>query len=396
MAIPLLTATVFACPDWTHASQFRDRPLSLVQVAQAESALVDEAKSDRFWQLIERGTSKAVEGDLPGALEHFLAAQALAEDRIAKDPSNPRWQRELAIGLNRVGEIRLAQGDFEGAKDQYLRAFAIRDRLVASDPSNDLWHRDLAVSNLHIGDLWYAAGDVERSEQRYRAALENLRDLAALYPDDAEVQSDLATGYSRIGLLRRAVGDLDGARESYRLELAIVEKLAALYPEDSQRQWDLLITCQSIGNVEYDRRHFGKSLRSHSKALELAKRLVAQDSTRTDWQDALQKSHSMVGDALYLLAYDDEKTLANYRASLSISEKLAERDPSNVDWQRSLLVNHANIAKLHDDGAVSRRDARRHLEEALRIALKLEASGRLLGSDAVIPDEIRERLAELP
>ena len=55
------------------------------------------------------------QGDLAGALKSYQAKHDII-DRLAKsDPRNARWQRDLSVSLNKVGDVQAAQGDLAGA-----------------------------------------------------------------------------------------------------------------------------------------------------------------------------------------------------------------------------------------------------------------------------------------
>ena len=46
------------------------------------------------------------------------------------------YPRALSVGLDRVGDVRVARGDLAGALDAYTRSLEIAERLAAADPDN--------------------------------------------------------------------------------------------------------------------------------------------------------------------------------------------------------------------------------------------------------------------
>ena len=64
-----------------------------------------------------------------------------------------RWQRDLSVSFDRVGNVLVAQGNLPEALKSYRDSLAIRDRLAKSDPGNAGWQRDLSVSYNRIGEV---------------------------------------------------------------------------------------------------------------------------------------------------------------------------------------------------------------------------------------------------
>ena len=51
---------------------------------------------------------------------------------LLRIPKNSEWQRDLSIGLERVGTILSTQGDFSGALAKDLESLAIRKKLAVA------------------------------------------------------------------------------------------------------------------------------------------------------------------------------------------------------------------------------------------------------------------------
>jgi hypothetical protein len=57
------------------------------------------------------------------------------------------------VSQQRIGGVLSAQGDLAGAQRAYRQSLEIRQRLAESNPSNPGWQRDLAVGHGRIGDV---------------------------------------------------------------------------------------------------------------------------------------------------------------------------------------------------------------------------------------------------
>jgi hypothetical protein len=96
------------------------------------------ALSDTVWTLLTIG-------DTQGA-------------HLARDKGNAEAQRNLAVSLWKIGDVKLWMGDGAGALAAYEESLAIR-RDLAKDKSNARAQRDLSISLEKIGDIKLRAGD---------------------------------------------------------------------------------------------------------------------------------------------------------------------------------------------------------------------------------------------
>ncbi|TMQ03186.1 MAG: tetratricopeptide repeat protein, partial [Deltaproteobacteria bacterium] len=83
----------------------------------------------------------------------------------------------------------------------------------AADPTNPGWQRDLAVAYQDLGDVAVRAGKLEEARARFEKALTSLTALTSAGSASAGWKSDLATSYNELGDLALRSGKLDDARE---------------------------------------------------------------------------------------------------------------------------------------------------------------------------------------
>ena len=138
------------------------------------------------------------QGKLDAALEALRADLAIAERLAAADAGNTRWQRDLAVSYNKVGDVLKAQGKLDEALKAYRDGLAVVARLVAADPGNTEWQRDLSISHNRIGDLLAGAGRREEAIADYRKGLEICEKLVAIDPGNTLWQTDLVIAWSAL------------------------------------------------------------------------------------------------------------------------------------------------------------------------------------------------------
>ena len=113
----------------------------------------------------------------------------------------PKWQRDVSVSLNKVGDVRLAAGDRAGALAAYEESLAIMRKLAASDPGNAGWQADLVISLYKVSTVSEPAGaraalrealaiaEALARDNRLTAAQKNwpqlLRDALAKLPPEA-------------------------------------------------------------------------------------------------------------------------------------------------------------------------------------------------------------------
>jgi tetratricopeptide (TPR) repeat protein len=279
-----------------------------------------------------------------GALADALAAYQNALAVIAKlapsDTGNKQWQNELSFGYENVGDILAATGKADQALDDFQKASAIRERLAADDPGNRNWQHEIEVSQNKIGDMLIATGKRDQAIDAYRQALAIAqRLLAAAPPDSAQWLMDLAFCYVKLGDVY-AAEDRAQAREAYQKALAIREKLAAADQADVQLRRDLALTYERLGG------------------------LAAVDGANDEAKAFLLKA-------------------------LAIREQNATSDPDNTLWQTELIVSLVQLAQAGDEPQA-------RLEQALALARKLDAAGKLNALQKGWIGSIEQALAALP
>jgi tetratricopeptide (TPR) repeat protein len=228
--------------------------LKEAKTALSNSLRIAMVKGDVWGEMAAQnglGDVSLLTGDLVNAHTAYMRALRLAEGRLATDPANTQWQRDLSVSHDRIGDVLVAQGDGAGALGAYRAGLAISEALAARDPANTQWQRDLSVSHNKIGDVLVAQGDGAGALGAYRAGLAISEALAARDPANTEWQRDLSVSHDRIGNVLVAQGDGAGALGAYRAGLAIGEALAARDPANAQWQTDLAVSCAKLGTLQH-------------------------------------------------------------------------------------------------------------------------------------------------
>ncbi|MEJ2851874.1 CHAT domain-containing protein [Saccharothrix sp. CCNWLW140] len=273
----------------------------------------------------------------------------LLQERLATNPDNAEYQRDLSISHDKLGDLAMARGDTGTAEQHYQASLDIAQRLATADPDNAEYQRDLSVSQNKLGDLAMARGDTGTAEQHYQASLAIRERLATADPDNTQYQRDLGVSHNKLGDLEVARGDTGTAEQHYQTSLAIAQRLAAADPDNAQYQRDLSISYDRLGDMAAARGDTGTAEQHYQADLAIAQRLAAADPDNAQYQRDLSISYERLGD-LEVARGDTGTAGQHYRAGLSILERLAATDPDNAQYQRGLIFLRDRIDNL-DPGA---------------------------------------------
>jgi tetratricopeptide (TPR) repeat protein len=313
-----------------------------------------------------------IAGDLSAATSLLRAMHQQTERRAAADPANTRWQRDLSVSREKLGDVAVAAGDLSTARTHYQAGLDIAERLAAADPANTEWQRDLSVSHNKLGELTVAAGDLATARTHYQVGLDIRERLAAADPANTGWQRDLWVSYNKLGELTVAAGDLATARTRHQAGLDIAERLTTADPANTGWQRDLSISHYLLGDVAVAAGDLGTARTHFQAGLDIAERLTAADPANTEWQRDLWVSYNKLGDVA-VVAGDLGTARTHFQVGLDIAERLTAADPANTEWQRDLSVSNDRLGEVTrvvgDLGT-----ARTHFQVGLDIAERLAAA----------------------
>lgn len=406
--------------------------------------------------LTRLGDAASRAGDAAAALDATERALTRIDAMLAQHPNDPRWQQSRSIGLERLGDLRVRAGDTAGALAAFSDGLAVRRRLADDDPANPEWRRGLSAFTDRIGDLRLRSGDRTAALSSYEEGLAALRQLVKDDANDTRSQRNLAVTLNKIGDLRlgngevpaaldafheatavtRRLVEIDGANVEWRRDLAIClskvgraevragdtalaypaydeglklrRQLSKLDPDNLQSQRDLAVALIDLANLkvliqravprgpgeggrpEPAVENAKSAVALYNEALAISRRLAAIDPDNVELQRDISVAASGLGDAANA-SDDPASALAAYREALSVIERLTGAEPTNVQWQTDQAILIVKIAMI-DDPALRKAG----LQRALAILAPLQRDGKLAGSFAGLPDELRKLIAASP
>ena len=111
-------------------------------------------------------------GDQAGALAAYQESLDIARKLAAQDLGNAQAQRDVAVSLNKIGDVKLQGGDRAGALAAYQESLDIARKLAAQDQGNAQAQRDVSVSLKKLGDVKLQGGDQAGALAAYQESLD--------------------------------------------------------------------------------------------------------------------------------------------------------------------------------------------------------------------------------
>ncbi len=306
-----------------------------------------------------------LEGSLVAARMAALESLKIARALVKVDTRNALWQRDLAVSLDKVGELQHLAGNGTKALASIEESLSIMRALVNRDESNWEWQHGLA-SRLHaVGDFQRDAGNSVEALASFRESLAIMRGLVKQDKSNKQWHVDLVSSISKVGDLQWVTGNGSEALARHEESLAIMRALVK--QDDSNKEWqqNLAACLHSIGDLQRANGNRIDALRSHEESVAVMRALVKHDSSNRVWQSGLAGSISRVGK----LQRTDGKfaeALASLEECLTIRRQLAKYDEDNTMYQEALATCLSIVGDLQWD-ASKRDEALSSFEESLAI-----------------------------
>ena len=88
--------------------------------------------AERFLLNLDEAIERHVPADT--RLIVLSAIEGALEQVLRTDADNARWQRDLSVARDRVGDVLVAQGKLPEALKSFREGLAIRERLASAEP----------------------------------------------------------------------------------------------------------------------------------------------------------------------------------------------------------------------------------------------------------------------
>jgi tetratricopeptide (TPR) repeat protein len=325
--------------------QILDQAITLQDQLAGGGETSPELQRSRAVGLTETSRALLSLGDTKGALAAAEKDRDIVRALLASTPDNVKWQHDLAVSDEKIGDVLEVQDDLTGALAAYREGQEIVKVLAQKQPNSADAQRDVSTSDLRICSALRLQGDIDDALTACRAGLTISKALLQQDPDSSLFQGDLSDSEALVGDVLQPQGDLTGALAAFRDSQTIMTALTQKDPSNTLWQNALASRDVRIGNVLRSQGDLAGALTAYREDNAILKALVQRDPDNTEWLHEISLSDAKIGDVLKAQG-DLEGALAAYREDNAVSRVLAQKDPSNTEWQQALLVGDDTIGNM--------------------------------------------------
>ena len=307
--------------------------------------------------------------------QSFEIIQALAQ----ANPDRVDLQRDLSSSYGKLVILYSQQGE-DTASEKMMTAAetgaAFTKQLAEAHPDDAQIQRDLSVSYSNLGDAHQQIGNQQAALDAFKQSLDISTRLAEKSPDDPQTQRDVFNDYVRLGNIYAQRGEMSEAISMQDKAMAIAERLARLDPENMKTQSMLAMAYYKSGTAQLRRANNAarspeaeEAMQIFERGVEVAKRIVEQDTDNAEAQKVLASLYSGVGQARLLFKENDDlqETLKFYEMALAIELPLAQKESNNMENQYDLALSYLDIGEIYMRSSDVQTALKRY-EEGLTIA----------------------------
>jgi tetratricopeptide (TPR) repeat protein len=279
----------------------------------------------------------------PQAGEYYQEALDRFGRLVREHPEVSRYQADLAVVHNDLGNWHRNQGQKDAAATEYGEALRLRKELVEKEPEVDEWRRDRARSHNNLAVFHRDAGDLPEALTASMEALILRGELAQAHPEVLDYQLDLAQSENNLAAVLRASKQKFGlVEEAYARCLAI---LTTLPPDNLAVQEALGGAYNNLGELYRQNNQPSEAEKAFARALPVLEALTKKNPLVTSYQRDLARCLNNLG-ALYADSSRRARADAAYRQAIDILERLDRDYGPGLNLAEELGMTYLNLAHL--------------------------------------------------
>ncbi len=281
-------------------------------------------------------------GEHESAEKSYLNARSFFTELRSAAPDEARYQQDLAVCLNNLGQLLKDAGRTPEAEQSLRDALELRRKLVAESGKTED-RRELAAVGGNLGVLLLGFGRYTEAESLLRQSLQLREELAGASADPT-ARLDLARGQNNLGVLLTAIGRGDEAEQAFHQSLDVLQRLQREYPSAPDYRQELAVSYNHLGNLWRDVQP-KKSEQAYRDSLKWRQQLAIDFPTVPVYRQEQAASYHSLGFVLQAAGRQDEADEA-YGQALRIQEKLVSDYPKVPDYPYELAGSYDNRGVL--------------------------------------------------
>ncbi|HET6940862.1 MAG TPA: TIR domain-containing protein [Sphingomicrobium sp.] len=302
---------------------------------QDKSSLSDDSLAQRSKALTMMGQIASSRGDVDGAFLRYREALAGTAEALRRAPDDPQRIYEHAQNVFYVGDVarlRGMTGEAEAAMRNYKR---LAQQLIAKDPSNPTWRMEGIYADTNLGILLLESGRYSEASAVFENSLSDRERLAAGAPDNPQFRKALIEVLAWLGESREKEGRLDDGLAQRERQIALLKPLIENPNGDAEYRRQAVVAYRAAGRLNAVRGNSSAGIEQLTTSVAIGDALQRAEPANADW--AAMTAYSKLDLAkLYLALGKEEQASAFIRSGCDSTDRLISKDPTVILWRVDL------------------------------------------------------------
>ena len=301
-------------------------------------------------------------GHVAAAVENFRQSQEILDRLRARDPSDRSLRHDYLRVSDELAEAYGSSGAFQKGSDLARQTAAKAEAALRNAPTDAFAIDDLSAADAILADMLVDQHQYSGAIVLREQALELARRSVAAKPDKPELERTLALAEKKLGALYGVSQRFQECRQEYQRAREIDERRCTRNPTDMRAKLDLSYDYSDLGWVAARMGSYDDALASHRRALALRQEVAKADPNDRRAAAGVASSTNRIGRVLHEKG-DLDAALAELQQAAVLYQALVSRP--GVDWATvtDLAEVHVDLAEtLVDVGARPGASAERRRE----------------------------------
>lgn len=333
-----------------------DKYYEAMKKAEGESF---DTLSGKVWVLLNQGLIDDTKKRAGDALTKYRSALHVAKEAQRFAPGSDKALEDEATAHGMLGIALLGSGQEEAAIEENRQFQEGFEKLVARDPSNGRWQSQLATGYDSEAMRFFGKMQFKEALAPFRKALAIREKLAAQAPEDSQRLSELAGGQGKIALILNFQQQFEPALDAYHAAQDTIRKLTQIDPRNADWQRDLALSYKDTGSVLRAKQRYDLALVEYEKHAQAMEQVAARDRANAVWQrEAYEALHFVATSCLQFVIAQfvaGEKGDSNAAAQavergLGVLVEMEKRGPlsPNLIKPRDLVTLRGNFKDIQN------------------------------------------------
>ena len=304
-------------------------------------------------------------GNIPASQEAWRKAAAIRRTLADANPTNPRFQLELAKSYYDLGvQVMMPWPDMEEALIVQEKGVEILEKLVQDHPTSTEYRYRLASAVESVGwaqsvMLWKP----KEAEASLNAALALWLNITESFPAVNFYQGELAEEYTFLGLFLDYSGRWPKALEYHRKSVAIFQRLVENNRGTVFNRAELALSYAGLGTALQEMGRESEAMEALQRSVTMAEKAVEADPASAHNRMYLARTRELFGALLERVGKPGDARNA-YSKAYALRRRNAEALHEDAWAQRDLAENRSLFGRLCRDTGTLPEAARRRADSA--------------------------------